>query len=73
MRIPSPLSDLSDVLSQIKESAIRYEATLKKNEAATRAVLIDPVLRALGWDTADTDMVEVEKTLDQPRVDYALL
>jgi predicted type IV restriction endonuclease len=72
MRIQSPLSNLSDVLTQIKESATRYQTTLKKNEAATRAVLIDPVLRALGWDTANTYMVEVEKTLDQARVDYAL-
>jgi hypothetical protein len=72
MRIQSPLSNLSDVLTHIKESATRYQATLKKNEAATRAVLIDPVLRALGWDTANTYMVEVEKTLDQARVDYAL-
>jgi predicted type IV restriction endonuclease len=72
MRIQSPLSNLSDVLTQIRESATRYQVTLKKNEAATRAVLIDPVLRALGWDTANTYMVEVEKTLDQARVDYAL-
>ena len=72
MRIQSPLSNLSDVLTQIKDSAIRYQATLKKNEASTRAVLIDPVLRTLGWDTANTYMVEVEKTLDQARVDYAL-
>lgn len=72
MRIQSPLSNLSDVLTQIKDSATRYQATLKKNEAATRAVLIDPVLRTLGWDTANTYMVEVEKTLDQARVDYAL-
>ena len=72
MRIQSPLSNLSDVLAQIKDSAARYQGTLKKNEAATRAVLIDPVLRALGWDTANTYMVEVEKTLDQARVDYAL-
>jgi predicted type IV restriction endonuclease len=72
MRIQSPLSNISDVLAQIKDSAIRYQDTLKKNEAATRAVLIDPVLRTLGWDTANTYMVEVEKTLDQARVDYAL-
>jgi predicted type IV restriction endonuclease len=72
MRIQSPLSNLSDILTQIKDSATRYQVTLKKNEAATRAVLIDPVLRALGWDTANTSMVEVEKTLDQARVDYAL-
>jgi hypothetical protein len=66
------LSNLSDVLTQIKDSAVRYRETLKKNEAATRSVLIDPVLRTLGWDTANTYMVEVEKTLDQARADYAL-
>lgn len=72
MRIQSPLSNLCEVLHQIKESANQYQKTLRKNEAATRAVLIDPVLRALGWDMANTNMVEVEKTLNQTRVDYAL-
>jgi hypothetical protein len=72
MRIQSPLSNLSDVLRQSNASAKLYQTTLKTNEAATRAVLVDPVLRALGWDTANTDMVEVEKTLGQARADYAL-
>jgi hypothetical protein len=72
MRIQSPLSNLCEVLKQVTESAKRYQSTLKKNEAATRAVLIDPILRALGWDTANTHMVEVEKSLSGTRVDYAL-
>jgi predicted type IV restriction endonuclease len=72
MRFQSPLSNLCDVLIQIQDSANLYESTLTSNEAATRAVLVDPVLRALGWDTANTNMVEVEKTLDQVRADYAL-
>jgi hypothetical protein len=73
MRFQSPLSNLCDVLGQIKESARQYRDTLISNEAATRAVLIDPVLRALGWDTANTNMVEVEKTLGREvRADYAL-
>jgi predicted type IV restriction endonuclease len=72
MRIQSPLSNLCEVLKQVTDSAKRYQTTLKKNEAATRAVLIDPVLRALGWDTANTYMVEVEKSLTSTRVDYAL-
>lgn len=54
MRIQSPLSNLCEVLRQINDSAAQYQATLKKNEAATRAVLIDPLLRALGWDIANT-------------------
>ncbi len=72
MHIQSPLSNLRDVLAQVRSSAASYKDTLKNNEAATRAVLIDPVLRALGWDTSNTYMVEVEKTLNQTRADYAL-
>ncbi len=72
MPIQSPLSNLSDVLMQIKDSAGQYQTTLKKNEAATRAVLVDPILRALGWDIANTNMVEVEKTRNNVRADYAL-
>lgn len=72
MRVISPLSNLSDVLNQVKNSAAQYGSTLGKNEAATRAVLIDPILRSLGWDTSNTYMVEVEKTLAQTRADYAL-
>ncbi len=72
MRIKSPLSNLSETINQVKDSAAQYRTTLQRNEAATRAVLIDPVLQALGWDTANIYMVEVEKVLDQSRVDYAL-
>ena len=72
MRIQSPLSNLRDVLTQVRASANNYRATLFNNEAATRAVLIDPVLRALGWDTGNTFMVEVEKTIGNVRADYAL-
>lgn len=72
MRIQSPLSNLRDVLAQVRSSANSYKATLIGNEAATRAVLVDPVLHALGWDTSNTYMVEVEKTLNQTRADYAL-
>ncbi len=72
MRIKSPLSNLSETINQVKGSAAQYRETLQRNEAATRAVLIDPILQALGWDTANTYMVEVEKSLDQTRVDYAL-
>lgn len=71
-RFQSPLSNLCDVLTQIKESAKQYQTILTKNEASTRAVLIDPVLRALGWDTANTHMVEIERTLGAVRADYAL-
>lgn len=72
MRIQSPLSNLRDVLNVVQTSAVNYKPTLISNEAATRAVLIDPILRELGWDTANTYMVEVEKTLNHSQADYAL-
>lgn len=72
MPIQSPLTNIVDVIRQVVNSAEQYEETLRKNEAATRAVLIDPILRALGWDTGNTFMVEVEKSLEQTRVDFAL-
>ena len=44
-------------------------------ESNTKSVLIEPVLRALGWDIGDLDEVRREfkrKPSDNP-VDYALL
>ena len=72
MRIRSPLANFTDVLEQIKDSAELYNETLRVNESSTRAVLIDPILRVLGWETSNPFMVEVEKPIDQGRVDYAL-
>ena len=72
MKIRSPLANFNNTLGQIRDSSKLYEDTLRVNESSTRAVLIDPVLRTLGWDTANPFMVEVEKPIDNGRVDYAL-
>ena len=57
----SPLAGLCEVLKLVKASAENYREQLQRNEAVTRAVLVDPVLRALGWDIANPAMVEVER------------
>ncbi len=72
MNITSPIGQLMDVLEKVRDSSIQYRSKLEKNEAATRAVLIDPVLRALGWDITNLNMVEFERTYSDTRVDYAL-
>lgn len=69
----SPLATVKTSLLQIRESARVYREALLNNEAATRAVLIDPLLRVLGWDTGNPFMVEVERRLNQSRFDYTLL
>lgn len=73
MPIPSPLASLVATLTQVCQSARQNHALLLKSEAATRAALIDPILRALGWDTTNVQMVEPEKTINTAwRADYAL-
>jgi len=73
----SPLTGLCEVLKLVKSSAESYRPQLQTNEAVTRAVLIDPVLRALGWDIANPAMVEVEKPVSSGRtsgyLDYYLV
>ena len=50
-----------------------HRSKIKKNEIRTRTVLIDPVLRSLGWDVSKLEDVEVEFGVTKKRVDYALL
>lgn len=43
------------------------------NETSTRTIIIDELLRALGWDVSDPDEVQLEyPTVDSKFVDYAL-
>ena len=67
-------SDLRDTLSQVRARIGRYR-NLGINEQNTKASLIEPVLRALGWDLEDLDEVQREykpRSADNP-FDYALL
>ena len=69
----SPIAAIYQVLQHVQAVAQADANIFRKNEAATRAALIDPVLRALGWDTANVQMVEPEKTLsNELRIDYLL-
>ncbi|MBA3375041.1 MAG: hypothetical protein H0U00_04385 [Actinobacteria bacterium] len=63
-------------LAQTVEKALQTAAKLKAsggNEANTKALLIEPMLSALGWDTTDVDQVEREyRVYDKTSLDYAL-
>lgn len=63
MNYQSPLKDFCVVVQQVVDTATTTDVKkiLANNEAATRAALIDPILRKLGWDISDPIMVEVEK------------
>lgn len=68
------MNDLTEMLEQIRRKIARYGKT-PINEQNTKSTLIQPLLRALGWDVEDCDEVHLEyrqKGKDKP-VDYAML
>jgi hypothetical protein len=73
MKLSSPVALLVERLQQVHQTAQKHEAKLRNSEAATRAVLIDPILEAMGWDTSNPDMIELEKLYGDTRLDYGLL
>ena len=67
-----PLENLLTLIEKLRERIDSHGDALKKNEMLTRYALIDPLLRELGWDTEDPDVVVPEYRSDGGRPDYAL-
>ena len=70
-----PLDDLVSVIETLKARIQTHRQVLEAYETRTRMALIDPLLQALGWDTADPALVlpEYEVSGQRERPDYALL
>jgi predicted transport protein len=65
---------LKDTIAEVLTKAAELRAAGRGgNEANTKALLIEPMLQALGWDTADLSQVEREhRVYDNTSLDYAL-
>ncbi len=68
-----PLDSLHSLVESLKKRIQDHGAALRASEALTRYALIDPLLRELGWDTADPSLVIPEYKSGTGRADYALL
>ena len=75
-----PLDDLLALIETLRKRIDEHGAALRQYEAQTRYVLIDPLLRGLGWDTEDPAQVIPEFPIKKgffssgkKFVDYALL
>ena len=73
MEKDSLLEPLVSALVTARNVIDQYRDHVSKNEIRTRNILVDPVLRALGWDVNVLEDVEVEYGAGKQRVDYALL
>jgi predicted type IV restriction endonuclease len=54
------MRELLEAIKRVCERIKRYENQLRQNEMLTRYALVDPILRALGWDTEDPEQVVPE-------------
>ena len=67
------LEALLSLVETLRGRIASHGPALRQNEALTRYALIDPLLRGLGWDTADPSQVLVEYHSGGGSADYALL
>lgn len=67
-----PLDSLLELVETLRERIDEHGAALRQSEAQTRYALIDPLLRELGWDTGDPELVIPEYKTEAGSADYAL-
>lgn len=64
---------LPETIGVVLATAQKLKAGTAGNQANTKALLIEPLLSALGWDVSDIDSVEREvRVFDGTFLDYAL-
>ena len=66
---------LLDPKQQVEKLVAKYRSLTQRerrdyNEANTKNVFVQPLFEALGWNFADINQVEAEKTIVKGRVDY---
>lgn len=66
------LTRIVNLVAELKRKIEKHRDKLIKNEMLVRYILVDPFLRALGWDLENPEQVEPEYTVEGGRVDYAL-
>lgn len=67
------LDDLQGIIKELQDMIEAHRDYLSGHETRTRQVLIDPLLRELGWDVSNPDIVQLEYKVRQQRADYALM
>ena len=67
------LESLLELVETLRKRIDEHGTALRQSEALTRATLIDPLLRELGWDTENPAMVIPEYRSAAGFADYALI
>ncbi len=67
------LDSLQRVIEKLRKMIEAHRGYLAGDETRTRQVLIDPLLRKLGWDVSNPNIVQLEYRVKRRRPDYALM
>lgn len=67
------LDQLAETIGRLRLRIEQHRQHIGGHETRTRVILIDPLLRSLGWDTEDPEVVVHEKRVGNLVVDYALI
>ena len=66
-------ASLEESIEEARRVLTEHDQYLRGNETATRALVIDGVLTALGWGIKDPARVRLEHRANGNKVDYVLL
>ena len=67
------LDSLQRVIEKLRKTIEVHRGYLAEDETRTRQVLIDPLLRKLGWEVSNPNIVQLEYRVKQGQPDYALM
>jgi len=68
------MDNLNEALTQIMEKIKNYRSIYEQNEMAVRSGIIEPILKILGWDTANLAEVQPNKSIEEGGIpDYSLI
>ena len=73
---PAQTGELANLINELREKLKSYRKELEKSETLVRYCIVDPLLRALGWDLGNPNQVYPEYTVSREekkiRLDYLL-
>ena len=68
------VNSIADAVSSVRDNITKRRDSFLNNERQTRSGLIDPILKILGWDVSQVDLVGSEyRTKSSGTADYALI
>ena len=67
------LGNLQSTIEKLRKTIEAHRGYLAGNETRTRQVLIDPLLRRLGWDVSNPNIVQLEYRVKEQWADYVLM